>query len=101
DGSDPLGFDQDRDGAISTLDSNDQLPTWIPAMRLSSNNFAQYIDVEFVDLLEVIDQATFKTSDGQTTQDVAVESFGAGKWRVQMPSSPATNLQVTADSGDN
>lgn len=47
---DALGVDGDRDGVHEILDANDDIPNWMPSIKMWSLNYEEYVELEFLDL---------------------------------------------------
>lgn len=49
--NDPLGIDVDRDGVPSVVDADDAVPSWAPAIQLSSEDFRNRVKLAFFDTM--------------------------------------------------
>jgi hypothetical protein len=81
---DALGHDADQDGIANTIDPDDTIPSWAPALRVYSNDYTKRMEVSFQDLavpLSAMNVVARYNTTGQR-RDLPATYHNAATWSV-------------------
>jgi hypothetical protein len=83
-GRDALGYDADQDGVSNTIDPDDTIPSWAPALRVYSNDYTKRMEISFQDLAVPISAMSVVARYNATGQqhDLSTTYQNAATWTV-------------------
>jgi hypothetical protein len=73
-GRDALGYDADQDGIPNAIDPDDTVPSWAPALKVFSNDYAKRMEVSFLDVLVPLNAVSVQAHYNASGQDKVLSS---------------------------